>query len=143
MKKTHIIGIVVIAICAMTIITTAGDASSYVTFHDAQEMAKQGNNNLIHVVGQLKKNATGGVVGLVSSPDKLSVTFAMLDEQGTEQTVYYNEPMPADLVRAEKIVVIGSFQGRVFVIDQILLKCPSKYQEEGLASAFSSSALHV
>ena len=133
MKKTNIIGIVVIAICAMTIITTAGDASSYVTFLDAQQMADRGNDKLIHVIGQLKKNATGEVVGLVPSPSKLSVSFTMLDEGGTEQTVYYDEPMPADLVRAEKIVVIGSFQESVFVVDQILSKCPSKYQEEEIA----------
>ena len=130
MKKTHIIGIVVIAICATIVMVTAGDASSYVTFDEAQEMAQNGEDKMIHVVGQLKKDAQGHIVGLNPAPDKLSVSFVMVDQNGNEQQVYYNEPMPADLVRSEQTVVIGSYQGEMFVADQILLKCPSKYQEE-------------
>ena len=130
MKKTHIIGIVVIAICATIVMVTAGDASSYVTFDEAQEMARGGEDKMIHVVGQLKKDAQGHIVGLNPAPDKLSISFVMVDQNGNEQQVYYNEPMPADLVRSEQTVVIGSYQGEMFVADQILLKCPSKYQEE-------------
>ncbi len=62
------------------------------------------------MVGQLKKNAAGEVVGIVPSPSKISVFFTIFNGYSTEQTVYYDEPIPADLVRAEKIVVIGSFQ---------------------------------
>ena len=130
MKKTHIIAIAVIAICAGIIMTTAGDASSYVTFEEAQEMATAGQDKLIHVVGQLKKDEQGNIVGLNPSPDKLSVSFVMIDQDGQEQQVYYNEPMPADLVRSEQTVVIGSYHNDLFVAEQILLKCPSKYQEE-------------
>lgn len=130
MKKTHIIAIAVIAICAAIIMTTAGDASSYVTFHEAQAMATAGQDKMIHVVGQLKKDEQGHIVGLNPSPDKLSVSFVMVDQDGQEQQVYYNEPMPSDLVRSEQTVVIGSYHKDLFVADQILLKCPSKYQEE-------------
>jgi cytochrome c-type biogenesis protein CcmE len=38
--------------------------------------------------------------------------------------------MPPDLQRSEQVVVIGSFREDVFVADKILLKCPSKYEEE-------------
>ena len=38
--------------------------------------------------------------------------------------------MPADLVRSEQTVVIGSYHDNLFVAEQNLLKCPSKYQEE-------------
>ncbi len=130
MKKTHIIAIAVIAICAGIIMTTAGDASSYVTFEEAQEMATAGQDKLIHVVGQLKKDDQGNIIGLSPAPDKLSVSFVMIDQDGQEQQVYYNEPMPADLVRSEQTVVIGSYHNDLFVAEQILLKCPSKYQEE-------------
>lgn len=133
MKKTHIIAIAVIAICIAIVMTTAGDASSYVTFDEAQEMAAGGEDKMIHVVGQLKKDAQGHVVGLNPAPDKLSVSFVMVDQNGEEQRVFYNEPMPADLVRSEQTVVIGSYRGDQFVADQILLKCPSKYQEEEIS----------
>ena len=130
MKKTHIFGIVIIAIAVMIIIITAGDASTYVTFREAIKMAADGNNKKIHVVGQLKKDNEGNVQGLQVTEDKLSVSFLMIDNENIEQKIYYNEPMPPDLQRSEQVVVIGSFKEDVFVADKILLKCPSKYQEE-------------
>jgi cytochrome c-type biogenesis protein CcmE len=130
MKKSHILGIVIIAIAVMIIIITAGDASTYVSFNEAKVMAENGNNKKIHVVGQLKKDHEGNIEGMESSDDLLSVSFQMIDNDNTIQRVYYNEPMPSDLVRSEQVVVIGSFSDNVFIADKILLKCPSKYQEE-------------
>ena len=130
MKKTHIFGIIIIAIAVMIIIITAGDASTYVTFTEARKMATEGNDKKIHVVGQLKKDAEGNILGLQPSDDLLSVSFFMVDNENTEQKVYYNEPMPPDLERSEQVVVIGNFREDVFIADKILLKCPSKYQEE-------------
>ena len=130
MKKSHIIGILIIAIAIAVIISTAGDASSYVTFGEAREMAMAGNSKDIHVVGTLKKNDGGDIIGLETSEDKLSFTFIMVDSEQHEQQVYYNEPMPADFFRSEQVVVVGSYHDNIFVADQILLKCPSKYTEK-------------
>jgi cytochrome c-type biogenesis protein CcmE len=132
MKKTHIIAILVIASAIAIILTTAGDASTYVSFDQAFQMASSGNTNNIHVVGDLKKDAAGNIVGIESGADRLSFSFVLIDEARREQTVYYNEPMPPDFTRSEKIVVIGGFQGDRFVASKILLKCPSKYQENKL-----------
>lgn len=132
MKKTHIIGLVVIAIALMVIVSTAGDASSYVSFSEAKEMAERGNNNKIHVVGKLKKDNNDQVVGIESSDDKLSFRFTLIDENNLEQTVYYPNPMPTDFLRSEQVVVIGAYTNDRFIADKILLKCPSKYQEEGI-----------
>jgi cytochrome c-type biogenesis protein CcmE len=131
-KKTHIIGIVVIAIAIVVIISTAGDASTYVNFDDATEMYQAGNKNKIHVVGQLKKDNTGNVVGIETSADMLSFKFTMLDEHNIEQVVFHPNPMPTDFLRSEQVVVVGAYQNEKFVADKILLKCPSKYQEEGI-----------
>lgn len=130
MKKTHIFGIIIIAVAVMIIIITAGDASTYVTFSEARKLAAEGHDKKIHVVGQLKKDTGGNILGLKPSEDLLSVSFVMVDSENTEQKVYYNEPMPPDLERSEQVVVIGSFREDVFIADKILLKCPSKYQEE-------------
>ncbi|CAN5136132.1 hypothetical protein BH23BAC1_BH23BAC1_00610 [soil metagenome] len=130
MKKSHILGILVIAVAIMIIISTAGDASSYVTFSEAYSMAEKGKSTKIHVVGTLKKNEKNEVVGIEPGEDKLSFSFVMVDEKLGEQKVYYKEPMPADFLRSEQVVVIGSYKQNLFVADKILLKCPSKYQEE-------------
>lgn len=129
MKRSYIIGIVLIAVAIGIIISTAGDASSYVSFEDAYVMAKNGDSKSIHVVGELTHDASGEVTGIYPSPNKLSFRFVMQDEKGKKQEVYYNEPMPADFTRSEKVVVIGSYHDDLFVADKILMKCPSKYQE--------------
>lgn len=130
MKKSHIIAVVVIAACIGLIIATAGDASTYVSFNQAYQMASNGNDNQIHVVGDLKKDGAGNIVGIEKSSDNLSFSFILIDEEQKEQKVYYNEPMPPDFARSEKVVVIGGYQNNAFVANKILLKCPSKYQEE-------------
>jgi cytochrome c-type biogenesis protein CcmE len=132
MKKSHILIIVVIAAAIGIIITTAGDASTYVSFNDAYQMASEGNENSIHVVGQLKKDASGHVVGIEEGADKVSFSFVMVDDQGKEQKVDYNQPIPADFTRSEKVVVVGHYAGDVFKAEKILLKCPSKYQEKNV-----------
>ncbi len=132
MKKSHILAIVVIAVAIAIIISTAGDASTYVNFEQAYQMASSGNVTQIHVVGELPKDSAGQVVGLEKSSDNLSFSFSLIDDAKKEQKVYYNEPMPPDFTRSEKVVVIGSYQNGLFVAKKILLKCPSKYQEQKL-----------
>jgi cytochrome c-type biogenesis protein CcmE len=130
MKKSHIFLILVIAVAIAIVISTGNDASTYVTFKDAYQMASNGNTSQIHVVGELKKDNLGNVVGIYEGADKVSFTFIMIDDQQKEQIVQYNQPMPADFTKSEKVVVIGSYKGDSFIADKILLKCPSKYQEE-------------
>lgn len=131
MKISHIIAIVVIAAAVGIIISSTGEAGTYVTFDQAEEMSDNGMTSNIHVVGQLKKNKAGEIVGIHPSPDKLTFSFIMVDEDNREQMVYYGEPMPPDFMRSEQVVVIGSYTDNdLFKAEKILLKCPSKYQEE-------------
>ncbi len=132
MRKSHILGIIVIAIAIVVIVSTAGDASTYVTFSEAKDMATVNTERKIHVVGHLKKNVAGEIVGIETSPDQLAFRFMMVDANNFEQEVLHANPMPTDFERSEQVVVIGSYQGETFVADKILLKCPSKYQEEEL-----------
>lgn len=134
MKKSHILIIVVIAAAIGIIVTTAGDASTYVTFEQAYQLASNGDKKSIHVVGELKKNESGDIVGIAPGPDRVSFSFIMLDEQKREQLVQYNQPMPTDFTKSEKVVVVGSYRSETFVADKILLKCPSKYEEQKLSA---------
>ncbi|WP_100628870.1 cytochrome c maturation protein CcmE domain-containing protein [Algoriphagus formosus] len=136
MKKGHLVGIGIIAVAIVIIMTSIGDASSYETFNTALEMKKDGDEKAIHVVGQLKKDAQGEVQGLQVREDKTSFTFVLVDNDGTEQEVFYNEPVPADFTRSESVVVIGSYKNEeIFIADKILMKCPSKYQETDVQAA--------
>ncbi|MEM7297820.1 MAG: cytochrome c maturation protein CcmE [Bacteroidota bacterium] len=130
MKKTHIAAIVVIAIAIAMVISMTGDASSYVTFEEAKELSEKGFKKSIHVVGELPKSIGGQIVGIEESPDKLSFKFEMLDENGFKQKVLHANPIPTDFTRSEQVVIVGAYNGENFVAEKILLKCPSKYQEE-------------
>ena len=132
MKKSSIIGLVVIAIAVAVIISTSGNASAYVTFDEAKTMAVNGRKSSIHVIGELKKNSLGQVIGVNPSRDRLSVQFTLVDDNEKEQVVYLNQPMPTDLLKSEKVVVIGGYKNERFVADKVLLKCPSKYEETAL-----------
>jgi cytochrome c-type biogenesis protein CcmE len=131
MKKSHIIGIVVIALAIGIIMSSAGDASTYVSFGEAIERAKDGNETKVHVVGRLKKDAQGHIVGMNYDPliDPNYFTFMLVDTNRVEQQVVYFNPKPQDFERSEQVVITGNMKNNVFVADKILLKCPSKYVE--------------
>lgn len=135
MKKSHILALIVIAVAVGVIISTTGEASSYVTFDQAYQLASNGNTKSLHVVGELKKDASGQVIGIEKSPDNLSFTFLLIDENKKEQLVYHNEPIPPDFMRSEKVVVIGHYESDFFLAEKILLKCPSKYQDNTLKNS--------
>jgi cytochrome c-type biogenesis protein CcmE len=130
MKTSHILIIVVIAVAIGIIITSAGDASTYCNFDQAYQMAVAGNTNSIHVVGELKKDGDGNVVGISPGADRVSFSFIMVDDGKKEQLVQYNQPMPPDFLKSEKVVVIGGYKGDSFYAQKISLKCPSKYQDQ-------------
>jgi cytochrome c-type biogenesis protein CcmE len=130
MKKSHILIVLVIAAAIGILVSTAGDASTYVGFGEAYKMATAGNSKEIHVVGELIKDDAGNIIGIEQGMDKVSFSFVMRDENGKEQKVDYTQPMPQDFTKSEKVVVIGSYSGDTFKASKILLKCPSKYQEQ-------------
>ena len=57
-------------------------------------------------------------------------SFWMADEQGAVRQVVYPNPKPANFEDAEQVVVNGRVEGDVFVAEHILVKCPSKYNDE-------------
>jgi len=135
MKKSYIIGIVIIAVAIGVIVSTAGDASAYVSFKEAYEMAAEGDKDMVHVVGKLKKDTTTGKIeGLLYEPvtDPNYFTFLLVDNNKEERPVVYYHPKPQDFEKSEQIVVVGCVKNNEFVADQILMKCPSKYEEKEL-----------
>ena len=134
MKITHIIGIVVIAVAIGMIATTMSDASLYVNFSQAKEMAQNGKTTKIHVVGTLPKDKKGKVVGLEYKPEVNPNFFAFTltdDNQRTERVIYHDSK-PTDFEVSEQVVVIGNYQNNQFVAHKILMKCPSKYEDKKL-----------
>ncbi len=139
MKRTHIIAIATIALAIGIIISSAGDASMYVSFKEARELAAEGKSSKVHVVGRLKKDAQGHIVGMQYNPvmDPNFFSFVLVDTLQNEQKVVYFQPKPQDFERSEQVVIMGNMQKGQFVADKILLKCPSKYVEKEIKQTAS------
>ena len=122
MKKIHILGIVVIAIAIGAIFTTLNNTSTYASFAEAAK--EQGSE--FHVVGKLNKDKE-----MVYEPkvDANIFKFYMVDNKGTECKVVLHKNKPQDFERSEQIVIIGKMQGQDFQASDILMKCPSKYND--------------
>lgn len=134
MKKIHILGLLVIAIAIGIIVSTAGDASTYVDFTEAEKMAQNGDNESIHVVGQLKKDQSGNILEMVYQPevDPNYFVFTLKDTKQKERKVVFHSPKPQDFDKSEQVVVIGKIVNDHFEAEKILLKCPSKYDNQKL-----------
>lgn len=132
MKKSYIILLVIIAVAVGVIVSTTGDASQYVDFAQAAKMAGDGDDDIVHVVGKLKKDAMGAYEGMVYNPatDPNYFEFLLTDTKNRTEKVLYFQPKPQDFEKAEQIVIIGHTKNDVFVAEKILMKCPSKYEDK-------------
>jgi cytochrome c-type biogenesis protein CcmE len=122
MKKTHIIGIIIIVI-AIGLLTFAGkDFSEYASFADAARSEQK-----VKVVGQLCKDKP---IDYDPEKDASAFTFFMKDSKGAEKKVILLAAKPQEFERSEQIVLTGSMKGDEFVASEMLMKCPSKYKDE-------------
>lgn len=133
MKPVYIILLVVIGIVTAIIISTTGNVSEYAGFSEAKTYAEKGDTRAVHVVGTLIRNPEGKVTEVFYDPilDPNRLEFIMEDTLKVRERVVYFQPMPQDFERSEKLVVIGRYhkEGR-FRVEKILMKCPSKYENE-------------
>ena len=134
MKKSHIVGLVVIAIATAVLLATFGQASTYVTFSGAQKLAEKGDKGEIHVVGSLVKNIDGSLKNYVYDPlvDPNKCEFTIQDDSSRIEHVTLLQSKPTDFEKSEKVVVIGKYVGDEFTASKVLLKCPSKYENESI-----------
>ena len=57
--------------------------------------------------------------------------FTLQDEEtGEELLVHYHGTKPDQFDEAHHIVAIGKMQGEAFSSDKLLIKCPSKYEQQ-------------
>ncbi|MBL4652547.1 MAG: cytochrome c maturation protein CcmE [Flavobacteriales bacterium] len=122
MKKTHIIAIVIIAAAIGVITTSLSNASTYGNFAEAFENP----NSKIQIVGYFYKEKE-----LVYEPeiDPNLMSFYMTDKEGKECKVVLNQSKPQDFERSEEIVLKGKVVGDEFHATDMLMKCPSKYND--------------
>lgn len=123
MKKSHIIAIIVIAVSIAAIAGSLTETSTYADFEEAY-----GNpGREYHVVGTLDRTEE-----IIYNPevDPMLTQFTMIDDKGERKQVSLLQAKPQDFERSESVVLIGKVDQGQFKATDILMKCPSKYNEE-------------
>ena len=62
--------------------------------------------------------------------DSKTFNFKLMDNSGEEYQVIYHGVKPSNFEHATEVVARGRYHGGVFEADEILIKCPSKYEAE-------------
>jgi len=101
----------------------------------------QYENNFAKVMGAGKTvKATGSWVkekNYTLDKENKNFSFYMIDNKGNTMKVMYHGTMPNNFESSTNIVVTGKYQDGIFHANDILTKCPSKYQEQSVQKAGS------
>lgn len=117
MKPKLIFGIIaIVGFTSLLMYNFGNSISTYVNFKQASGMEGA------HVVGTLDKSKEYGF-----SMETKQFSFYMKDKAGNVRRVIYPKTKPNNFEEADQLVVIGKMQNGVFYANEMLMKCPSKY----------------
>jgi cytochrome c-type biogenesis protein CcmE len=133
MKKTHILVLVFVVAAIGVIISLFANTSTYTDFSAAIENP----GKEFHVIGKLVKNKP---IVYDTKVDANKFTFYMTDQKGVERQVTYKGAKPQDFDKSEQVVVIGKMEDNAFEASSLLLKCPSKYNDEKKPDSFGDKS---
>jgi cytochrome c-type biogenesis protein CcmE len=121
-----IIGGVVVAVVIGLLIAVSfsGSTSDYLTIAQVRALEPEQTRDS-RVAGEIVPDSVDYDTG------ELHLTFSIQDETGA-LPISYHGPQPDMLVDAVEAVAIGKYDtaGKVFIAEELLMKCPSKYEEK-------------
>ena len=129
----HILGLVLIAIVIASLLSLLDDLSTY----DSVESARKKEGKFVHLIAKLD---TSKPVFYDPIKDPNYLAFTAIDSLGSSTNVVYKNAKPTDFEKSQRIVMKGSMQGDVFQCNEIVMKCPSKYKEQGAVPTNAVSA---
>ena len=110
-------GVLVVAFLAYGTTSFKSNLTPYVSFAEAASSARK-----VQVAGGLVENSTKYL------DESQELRFTIVEENGDTMVVHYDGVKPGNFEEAVQIVVVGMFDDGVFQAEQLLVKCPSKYQ---------------
>jgi cytochrome c-type biogenesis protein CcmE len=96
-----------------------GGVTPYVGFAEARAA---GSN--VQVMGEVIPTGTD------YDPMEGTFSFFITDDTGDRMKVVYGGTKPGNFDQATSVVCIGRYSDEAFHADKLLVKCPSKYQDE-------------
>jgi cytochrome c-type biogenesis protein CcmE len=110
-------GVLIAGFIAYGATSFTANLTPYVSFDEAMTSGKK-----VQVAGGLVPDSTRWD----ESDQKLH--FGLVSDEGEVLEVRYDGVKPGNFEEAIQIVAVGSFSEGVFHAEQLLVKCPSKYQ---------------
>jgi cytochrome c-type biogenesis protein CcmE len=83
-----------------------------------------------HTSGLVQVNGVLADKNYVMKADEQFLEFRLKDARSEVMDVKYRGVIPGNFDQAVSVVAIGRYQGDHFEAEQLLVKCPSKYQAE-------------
>ncbi len=121
MRSKYIIGgIVIVVFTIWAGISFQDSLTPYVSIAQAKKM-----NKTVQLKGERVDNGYFDV-------EKNKFRFKLKDENGEVLQVIFDGAKPGNFDQATHVVCIGKYENGIFHAKDILVKCPSKYQEEGI-----------
>ena len=127
-KVKFILGGVIIALSIVYLIVN-GIQSSAAYFLTVDEL---------HAKGESIENRTVRVSGMVDAATidfnnrDLILAFDVTSDAGGRLPVVFNGPKPDQMREGAEAILEGKYDGQVFTAQSLMLKCPSRYEEDGI-----------
>jgi cytochrome c-type biogenesis protein CcmE len=121
LKPLHLIGIAIILLAIVT------------GYYGLQSALRPYTTSVDEAVGSGRSVQLAGYLGSTGKYDPNgNFTFDLQDNTGKLVKVVYAKPKPANFEQAVSVVAIGHYDAakKAFVAEDMLVKCPSKYQEQ-------------
>mgnify|MGYP000284811513 CR=1 FL=1 len=125
MMKFVIGGVVVVVVIGVLIATSfSGSTSDYLTIAEVKALGPDQARDS-RVAGEIVPDSVEW------NTRDLHLTFEVDDGTG-QLAISYHGPQPDMLVDAVEAVVVGKYdpEAQVFEAEELLMKCPSKYEEK-------------
>lgn len=105
--------------------------SDEMTIYTDFQTAQKNPSKTYHVVAEWIDRADSHY-----DPQRDIFSFKAKDTLGTVRWVHYPDPKPINFDAAQKVVLIGHYQDTAFYAEKILMKCPSKYKDQGATLSY-------
>ncbi|OGF18222.1 MAG: hypothetical protein A2W00_15295 [Candidatus Eisenbacteria bacterium RBG_16_71_46] len=118
LKVTLALGLLVVA-AGVGVTSFRNTVTPYISFSEARRAT-----GLVQVNGALADKS------YVLNQQEQFLQFKLRDTAGEILPVTYRGVIPGNFDQAKMVVAIGRYRGDHFEAEQLLIKCPSKYQAE-------------
>lgn len=117
---------VVLAIVYLIYSGIAGNAAYFLTVDELYAKGAAIENRTVRVAGKVDAET------ISFNNRDLILTFDVTCETGQRLPVVFNGPKPDQMRDGADAIIEGKYDGEIFLAQSLLLKCPSRYEEDAI-----------